>query len=43
MNNKLLVAAALAAVVSAGVTAPASAAGKEKCYGISKAGQNQNC
>ena len=40
MSNKILVAAALAAVVSAGISAPASAGGKEKCYGIAKAGQN---
>ncbi|MBN7819811.1 DUF2282 domain-containing protein [Bowmanella sp. Y26] len=40
MNNKLLVGAALTAVLAAGFTAPAQASGKEKCYGISKAGQN---
>lgn len=41
MNNKLLVSAALTAVIAAGVVAPAEAAGKkEKCYGIAKAGQN---
>lgn len=40
MSNKLLVSAALLSVVSAGIAAPAHAAGKEKCYGISAAGQN---
>lgn len=40
MNKKLLVSAALASVIAAGVSAPASAAGKEKCYGIAAAGQN---
>jgi uncharacterized membrane protein len=41
MNNKLLVSAALAAVISTGVIAPAEAAGKkEKCYGVAKAAQN---
>lgn len=41
MSNKLLVSAALAAVISAGVVAPAAEAGKkEKCYGIALAAQN---
>ena len=41
MNNKLILSAALAAVVSAGVIAPAEAGSKkEKCYGVAKAGQN---
>lgn len=40
MNNKLLVSAALLSAMSVGFSAPASAAGKEKCYGISAAGQN---
>lgn len=40
MNNKVVVSAALAAVLVAGYSAPAAAGGKEKCYGISKAGQN---
>lgn len=41
MNNKLLVSAALAAVIATGVVAPAEAASKkEKCYGIAAAGQN---
>lgn len=40
MNKKLLVSAALASVMAASVSLPASAAGKEKCYGISEAGQN---
>ena len=42
MSNKLLASAALAAVIAAGVSAPAQAqaASKEKCYGIAAAGQN---
>lgn len=40
MKNKLLLGAALASVLASGVSAPAMASGKEKCYGISKAGQN---
>lgn len=41
MNNKLIVSAALAAVMSTGVIASAEAASKkEKCYGVAKAGQN---
>jgi uncharacterized membrane protein len=40
MSNKLLVSAALAAVISSGVIAPVEAAGKEKCYGVALAGQN---
>lgn len=40
MNNKLVVSAALAAVLAAGVVAPTQAAGKEKCYGVALAGQN---
>ena len=40
MNNKLLASAALAAVMSASIAAPAHAASKEKCYGIAAAGQN---
>ena len=40
MNKKLLVSAALTSVIAAGISAPASAAGKEKCYGIAAAGQN---
>jgi uncharacterized membrane protein len=40
MNNKLIVSAALAAVIATGVVAPVEAAGKEKCYGVSLAGQN---
>ena len=39
-NKKLLVSAALAAVIATGVVAPAQAAGKEKCYGVATAGQN---
>jgi uncharacterized membrane protein len=41
MNNKLLISAALATVIAAGISAPAEAAGKkEKCYGVAKAAQN---
>lgn len=40
MNNKLLASAALAAVIAAGVSAPAQAGSKEKCYGVAAAGQN---
>lgn len=40
MNKQLLVSAAIASVLAAGVAAPASAGGKEKCYGIAAAGQN---
>ena len=40
MNKKLIANAALLAVLAAGTAAPAHAAGKEKCYGIAKAGQN---
>lgn len=41
MSNKLLVSAALAAVISTGIVAPAEAGSKkEKCYGIALAGQN---
>lgn len=40
MNNKAIVTAALATVLVTGYSAPVVAKGKEKCYGISKAGQN---
>lgn len=41
MSNKVIVGAALAAVMASSIAAPAYAAGgKEKCYGIAKAGQN---
>jgi len=41
MNTKQKIAsAALALAISSMVTAPAHAAGKEKCYGIAEAGQN---
>lgn len=40
MKNKLIVSAALATVMAATVSAPAVAGGKEKCYGIAAAGQN---
>lgn len=41
MKHKLILGAALATVLAAGITAPAHAAGgKEKCYGVAAAGQN---
>lgn len=41
MNNKQLVAGAVLAVALATtVTAPVQAGGKEKCYGVAMAGQN---
>ena len=40
MNNKILVGAALAAVIATGFVAPAEAGSKEKCYGIAEAAQN---
>ncbi len=42
MKNPALVSSALAAALSLGLVAQAQAAdaGKEKCYGIAKAGQN---
>jgi len=41
MDNKTkLAAAALAVVLTTSITAPVQAAAKEKCYGISAAGQN---
>ena len=42
MNQRLIVSSALASVLALGVVAPAAAQdkGKEKCYGIAKAGQN---
>ena len=41
MNNKqILASAALAVTIATTVVAPAQAAGKEKCYGIALAGQN---
>ncbi|TGD72540.1 DUF2282 domain-containing protein [Mangrovimicrobium sediminis] len=42
MNNRVVTAAALAAVVAGALSMaqPSFAAGKEKCYGIAEAGQN---
>ncbi len=40
MTNKILVASALAAVVSMGAIGSPQAADNEKCYGIAKAGKN---
>jgi len=39
-NKKILASAALAVVLTSTITAPVQAAGKEKCYGIAAAGQN---
>ena len=40
-NSALVVAAALtSAIAMTAATTPASAAGKEKCYGVAKAGEN---
>ena len=39
-NKKLLASAALVVAMAATVAAPAQAAGKEKCYGVAQAGQN---
>ncbi|WP_200915424.1 DUF2282 domain-containing protein [Jeongeupia sp. HS-3] len=39
-RKQLLAASALAAVLGATMSAPATAAEKEKCYGVAKAGQN---
>ena len=40
MKTSLIVASAVAAAISVGVVANASAADNEKCYGIAKAGKN---
>jgi uncharacterized membrane protein len=40
MTNKILVASALAAVMSMSAAAGTQAADNEKCYGIAKAGKN---
>lgn len=43
MNQRLIVSSALASVLALGLIAPSAAQddkGKEKCYGIAKAGQN---
>ncbi|HVR66596.1 MAG TPA: DUF2282 domain-containing protein [Verrucomicrobiae bacterium] len=40
MTNKILVASALAAVVSMSTIGSVQAADNEKCYGIAKAGKN---
>ena len=40
MSNKALISAGLAAVLAVGAISTAQAAGKEKCYGVAKAGQN---
>jgi len=40
MNKKLIASAALVAALNVAASFPAAAAGKEKCYGIAEAGQN---
>lgn len=42
MKHQLIISSALAAVLAAGISSPSFAdnGGKEKCYGIAKAGQN---
>jgi len=40
INKKLVASAALAAVLTSTVSTPIQAAGKEKCYGVAAAGQN---
>ncbi len=40
MNKKLIASAALVAALNIATASPAFAAGKEKCYGIAEAGQN---
>ncbi len=40
MDKRTLIALTAASVLGMGLTAPAMAADKEKCYGIAKAGQN---
>lgn len=40
MNKSILASAALAAVVASTFIPLAEAGGKEKCYGVAKAGQN---
>jgi uncharacterized membrane protein len=40
MNKRSMIALTAASLLTMGVTAPAMAQEKEKCYGIAKAGQN---
>lgn len=40
MNTRSMIALTAASLLTMGVTAPAMAQEKEKCYGIAKAGQN---
>ncbi len=40
MNHRLIASSALASVLALGLVNPVAAQGKEKCYGIAKAGQN---
>ncbi len=40
MNKKLIASAALVAALNMAASLPVAAAGKEKCYGIAEAGQN---
>jgi uncharacterized membrane protein len=40
MNHRLIVSSALASALALGLAGQAAAQGKEPCYGIAKAGQN---
>ena len=40
MRKTLISSAALVAIIAASASAPVAAAGKEKCYGVAEAGQN---
>ncbi len=40
MNQRLIATAAIASLMALGAAGNAVAAGKEKCYGVAKAGQN---
>ncbi len=40
MNQRIVIAAAAASLMSLALAAPAAAQEKEKCFGIAKAGQN---
>ena len=40
MNQRLIASSALASVLALGLLGPAQAQGKEKCFGIAKAGRN---
>ena len=40
MNHLLIASSALASVLALGLVGPVAAQGKDKCFGIAKAGQN---